>query len=207
MINDKFSKENHNKVQIILRTGIIIIMMAVAVGVPNLDPFISLVGAVFFSVLGILVPAVIETVYIYPDLGRFNWMMIKNVVLSVTGPHLESLNNRGRLTIPEDQNEITEDDLAEVKEIARECDAVLVIGAPNSSNSVRLVEVAEREGIPAALIQRAESAPTYLDSRRNSPVAPYGWYRKRPAHPLQESWWRWQPQSCDSDQTDRRPCA
>ncbi|MGI8605186.1 MAG: cell division protein FtsA [Verrucomicrobiales bacterium] len=47
-------------------------------------------------------------------------VMIKNVVLSVTGPHLESLNNRGRLTIPEDQNEITEDDLAEVKEIARD---------------------------------------------------------------------------------------
>ena len=32
---------------------------------------------------------------------------------------------------------------------------MLVIGAPNSSNSVRLVEVAERSGIPARLIQRA----------------------------------------------------
>jgi cell division protein FtsA len=47
-------------------------------------------------------------------------VMIKNVFLSVTGPHIESLNNRGRLTIPEDQNEITEDDLAEIKEIARD---------------------------------------------------------------------------------------
>ena len=44
---------------------------------------------------------------------------------------------------------------AAVKEIARRCEAVLVIGAPNSSNSVRLVEVAEREGIPARLIARA----------------------------------------------------
>jgi 4-hydroxy-3-methylbut-2-enyl diphosphate reductase len=42
-----------------------------------------------------------------------------------------------------------------VKEIAQLCDAMLVIGAPNSSNSVRLVEVAEREGIPARLIGRA----------------------------------------------------
>jgi 4-hydroxy-3-methylbut-2-enyl diphosphate reductase len=32
---------------------------------------------------------------------------------------------------------------------------MLVIGAPNSSNSVRLVEVALREGTPAMLIQRA----------------------------------------------------
>lgn len=42
-----------------------------------------------------------------------------------------------------------------VKAIARECGMMLVIGAPNSSNSVRLVEVAEREGTPARLIQRA----------------------------------------------------
>lgn len=44
---------------------------------------------------------------------------------------------------------------AAVKEIAGQCDLMLVIGAPNSSNSVRLVEVAEREGIAAKLIQRA----------------------------------------------------
>jgi len=42
-----------------------------------------------------------------------------------------------------------------VKAIAASCDAVLVIGAQNSSNSVRLVEVAEREGTPARLIARA----------------------------------------------------
>jgi 4-hydroxy-3-methylbut-2-enyl diphosphate reductase len=44
---------------------------------------------------------------------------------------------------------------AAVKEIARLADAVLVIGAPNSSNSVRLVEVAERAGVRARLIERA----------------------------------------------------
>ncbi|WP_010217813.1 4-hydroxy-3-methylbut-2-enyl diphosphate reductase [Sphingomonas sp. PAMC 26621] len=44
---------------------------------------------------------------------------------------------------------------AAVKAIAQTCDAMLVIGAPNSSNSVRLVEVAEREGTRAHLIQRA----------------------------------------------------
>jgi 4-hydroxy-3-methylbut-2-enyl diphosphate reductase len=44
---------------------------------------------------------------------------------------------------------------AAVKTIARRCDALLVIGAPNSSNSVRLVEVAEREGVRAALVGRA----------------------------------------------------
>jgi 4-hydroxy-3-methylbut-2-enyl diphosphate reductase len=33
---------------------------------------------------------------------------------------------------------------------------MLVIGAPNSSNSQRLAEVAERIGVPARLIERAE---------------------------------------------------
>jgi 4-hydroxy-3-methylbut-2-en-1-yl diphosphate reductase len=45
---------------------------------------------------------------------------------------------------------------AAVKAIANQCDLVLVIGAPNSSNSLRLVEVAERAGTPARLVQRAE---------------------------------------------------
>ncbi len=43
---------------------------------------------------------------------------------------------------------------AAVKAIAKECQLVLVIGAPNSSNSLRLVEVAERCGATAHLIQR-----------------------------------------------------
>lgn len=44
---------------------------------------------------------------------------------------------------------------AAVKVMTGDCDLVLVIGSPNSSNSLRLVEVAEREGTPAKLIQRA----------------------------------------------------
>lgn len=51
-----------------------------------------------------------------------------------------------------------------VKQIAPGSDLVLVIGAPNSSNSVRLVEVAERCGTPARLIQRAEDIdPAWLE--------------------------------------------
>ncbi|USA61814.1 4-hydroxy-3-methylbut-2-enyl diphosphate reductase [Qipengyuania citrea] len=45
---------------------------------------------------------------------------------------------------------------AAVKRIAASCDLVLVIGAPNSSNSLRLVEVSERMGTDARLIQRAD---------------------------------------------------
>jgi len=44
---------------------------------------------------------------------------------------------------------------AAVRAIAREVDLVLVVGSPNSSNSLRLVEVAQREGVPAYLIDDA----------------------------------------------------
>lgn len=46
---------------------------------------------------------------------------------------------------------------AAVKDIAPLCDRMLVIGAPNSSNSLRLAEVAERMDVPARLIERASN--------------------------------------------------
>lgn len=50
-----------------------------------------------------------------------------------------------------------------VKEIAPGSDLVLVIGSPNSSNSVRLVEVAQKCGTEARLIQRADDIdPAWL---------------------------------------------
>lgn len=50
-----------------------------------------------------------------------------------------------------------------VKAIASECDRMIVIGAPNSSNSLRLVEVAERLGTPAHLVQRGTDVdPAWL---------------------------------------------
>lgn len=50
-----------------------------------------------------------------------------------------------------------------VKAIAGQCDRMIVIGAPNSSNSLRLVEVAERLGTPAHLVQRGTDVdPAWL---------------------------------------------
>jgi 4-hydroxy-3-methylbut-2-enyl diphosphate reductase len=43
-----------------------------------------------------------------------------------------------------------------VKELAKKVEMVLIIGAPNSSNSRRLVEVAQKNGCRSVLIQRAK---------------------------------------------------
>ena len=56
---------------------------------------------------------------------------------------------------------------AAVKAIAGRCDAMLVIGASNSSNSLRLVEVAERAGARAMLVARgADIDFAWLDGVR-----------------------------------------
>ena len=43
-----------------------------------------------------------------------------------------------------------------VKDLAQRCDLVLVVGSPNSSNSNRLREIAEKQGTPAQLIDGPE---------------------------------------------------
>ena len=46
-------------------------------------------------------------------------VMIRTVFLGVSGCHIESLNSRGAWRLPDGQSEITEDDVEEAKEIAR----------------------------------------------------------------------------------------
>ncbi|MFY0666276.1 MAG: 4-hydroxy-3-methylbut-2-enyl diphosphate reductase [Natronospirillum sp.] len=55
-----------------------------------------------------------------------------------------------------------------VKTLAYECDVVLVVGSPNSSNSNRLRELSERMGCPAYLIDSAdEIQDTWLAGKQN----------------------------------------
>ncbi|MDX1799909.1 MAG: 4-hydroxy-3-methylbut-2-enyl diphosphate reductase [Marinobacter sp.] len=53
-----------------------------------------------------------------------------------------------------------------VKQLAGDCDLMLVVGSPNSSNSNRLRELAERMGTPAYLIDEASQIdPAWLENR------------------------------------------
>lgn len=54
-----------------------------------------------------------------------------------------------------------------LKKLSSECDLVLVVGSPNSSNSNRLREIAEKRNIPAYLIDGAEDIdPAWLDDKQ-----------------------------------------
>ncbi len=55
-----------------------------------------------------------------------------------------------------------------VRELSAQFDLVLVVGSPNSSNSNRLRELAEREGVEAYLIDGAEEIdPRWVEGRRH----------------------------------------
>lgn len=55
-----------------------------------------------------------------------------------------------------------------VRDLAARCDLVLVVGSPNSSNSNRLRELAEREGVEAYLVDGApEIDPAWITGRQH----------------------------------------
>ena len=54
-----------------------------------------------------------------------------------------------------------------VRDLARQCDLVLVVGSPNSSNSNRLRELAERDGVESYLIDGAhEIDPRWIEGKQ-----------------------------------------
>ncbi len=92
--------------------------------------------------------------------GRERLAFLTQTTLSVddTAEIIEALKSRFpdiRGPKAEDICYATSNRQGAVKEIAPRCDKMLVIGAPTSSNSLRLVEVATRLAVSARLIERA----------------------------------------------------
>ncbi len=106
----------------------------------------------------------IETVedaetFVPQDASNLSFLTQTTLSVDDTAAIVETLQRRfPAISAPkgEDICYATSNRQAAVKAIASRCEAMYVIGAPNSSNSLRLVEVAEREGTPARLIQRAD---------------------------------------------------
>ena len=54
-----------------------------------------------------------------------------------------------------------------VKNLSKQCDLILVVGSPNSSNSTRLMEISEKVGVPSYLIDNAsEIKQQWLDGKQ-----------------------------------------
>lgn len=70
-----------------IRISLIITTVVIAIVVPNLSGFISLVGAVCLSMLGMIFPAIIESLTMYeePGFGKWSWRLYKNIFLIIFG--------------------------------------------------------------------------------------------------------------------------
>jgi 4-hydroxy-3-methylbut-2-enyl diphosphate reductase len=54
-----------------------------------------------------------------------------------------------------------------VKVLAKQCEVMIIVGSPNSSNSNRLREVARQQGVPAYMVDNAsELVPDWVSGRR-----------------------------------------
>jgi len=93
-----------------------------------------------------------------PDPNNLAFLTQTTLSVDDTAAIVDALKKRFpaiRVPRSEDICYATSNRQAAVKAIAPECDRMLVIGAPNSSNSLRLAEVAERMGVASRLIERA----------------------------------------------------
>nr|XP_029715231.1 proton-coupled amino acid transporter-like protein pathetic isoform X1 [Aedes albopictus] len=79
--------EHKNAAEYGIRIGLVAITVFIAAALPNIGPFVTLIGAVCLSTLGMMFPAVIELVTFYekPGYGRFNWILWKNIFLILFG--------------------------------------------------------------------------------------------------------------------------
>lgn len=84
-IKDRCSK-HPLLMEYVVRTVLVIATVSLAVAVPTIGPFIALIGALCFSILGLVVPALIEIVTFWEHgLGPGRWRLWKNLVMIAFG--------------------------------------------------------------------------------------------------------------------------
>lgn len=71
-----------------IRIGLVVFTVITAILIPRLGPFISLIGAICLSTLGLMFPSLIELVTVWESengLGKWNWILWKNIAIIMFG--------------------------------------------------------------------------------------------------------------------------
>ncbi|KPJ06080.1 Proton-coupled amino acid transporter 4 [Papilio machaon] len=83
-IQDRIPARGHRWGMAALRFIGTVLIVGVASAIPKLELFMELVGAVCLSVMGLLLPAIVETVWLWGrDLGPCNWILWKNCLIGI----------------------------------------------------------------------------------------------------------------------------
>ncbi|XP_017040393.1 proton-coupled amino acid transporter-like protein pathetic [Drosophila ficusphila] len=84
-IKEKCTKRP-NVVNYVLRTVLVTAAVVLAVAVPTIGPFMGLIGAFCFSILGLIFPVIIELIVHWETgFGKFNWILWKNIFITLCG--------------------------------------------------------------------------------------------------------------------------
>jgi 4-hydroxy-3-methylbut-2-enyl diphosphate reductase len=115
-------------------------------------------------------PTAAETVVVR-DPQRVAWLSQTTLSVDETLATVDVLRRRFPGLVDPPSDDIcyaTQNRQQAVKAIAADCDVLIVVGSSNSSNSVRLVEVARDAGVPAAYLvdQAAELEPAWVSGAR-----------------------------------------
>ncbi|XP_041972922.1 proton-coupled amino acid transporter-like protein pathetic isoform X1 [Aricia agestis] len=79
-------KESYRELtQTLLRIAIVWFCGGIAVALPMLEQIINIVGALFYSILGLIIPGVIETIFRWENLGKYKWVLWKNILIVLFG--------------------------------------------------------------------------------------------------------------------------
>ncbi|XP_034255631.1 proton-coupled amino acid transporter-like protein pathetic isoform X2 [Thrips palmi] len=83
-------KERYQKkavlAEYIVRVILVVTSVVLAIAVPTIGPFIGLIGALCFSILGIILPCFIECITFWETgLGPGKWRLWKNIIVSIFG--------------------------------------------------------------------------------------------------------------------------
>ncbi|KAI5634342.1 transmembrane amino acid transporter protein domain-containing protein [Phthorimaea operculella] len=85
-VKEHVSQKRHNLAQAVMRAFFAVLTVAVAAAFPKLEQVIGLEGAFFYSFLGLIAPALMHLIFSWErDLGRYYYILIKDVVLAVFG--------------------------------------------------------------------------------------------------------------------------
>ncbi|XP_055532918.1 proton-coupled amino acid transporter-like protein CG1139 [Wyeomyia smithii] len=85
-IGHKISPRWENLAQIGIRLGIVVLMMGLALTIPQLEYFIGFVGSIGSATLALLTPITLDTIFRWPnDFGWLKWRLVKNAVLATFG--------------------------------------------------------------------------------------------------------------------------
>jgi proton-coupled amino acid transporter len=85
---DKLKSKLYSVYENLFRIGLVVFTFALAVNVPRIDLFISLVGSIASSTLAIIIPPIMDHIVFYEATNRSKIRLAKNILIILFGLYI-----------------------------------------------------------------------------------------------------------------------